>query len=90
MKRRNFVVLAGGVAAWPLVARAQRPSVPVVGFLSATSPESYATFVNGFQRGLREAGFVDGDNVATITAGPRDSMTGCRGLLPIWSPAMFP
>jgi putative ABC transport system substrate-binding protein len=66
MKRRNFVGLAGGVAAWPLVARAQRPSVPVVGFLSATSPESYATFVNGFQRGLREAGFVDGDNVATI------------------------
>lgn len=66
MKRRNFIGLAGSVAAWPLVARAQRPSMPVVGFLGATSPEGYATFVGGFQRGLKEAGFVDGDNVATI------------------------
>jgi putative ABC transport system substrate-binding protein len=66
MKRRNFIGLVGGAAAWPLVARAQRPSVPVVGFLGATSPEGYATFVNGFQRGLKEAGFVDGDNVTTV------------------------
>src|ERR1700692_3049022 len=66
MKRRNFIGLAGGAAAWPLVARAQRPSMPVVGFLGATSPEGYATFVSGFQRGLKEAGFVDGDNVTTI------------------------
>jgi putative tryptophan/tyrosine transport system substrate-binding protein len=66
MKRRNFIRLAGGVAAWPLVARAQRPSLPVVGFLGATSPEGYASFVGGFRRGLRETGFVDGDNVTTI------------------------
>jgi putative ABC transport system substrate-binding protein len=66
MKRRDFIGLAGGVAAWPLVARAQRPSLPVVGFLGATSPEGYATFVRGLQLGLREAGFVDGDNVTTI------------------------
>jgi putative tryptophan/tyrosine transport system substrate-binding protein len=66
MKRRNFIGLAGGVAAWPLVAHAQRPSVPVVGFLGATSPEGYASFVGGFRRGLRETGFVDGDNVTTI------------------------
>ena len=66
MKRRNFIGLAGGVAAWPLVAQAQRPSLPVVGFLGSTSPESYATFASGFQRGLKEAGFVDGDNVAII------------------------
>jgi putative tryptophan/tyrosine transport system substrate-binding protein len=65
MKRRNFIGLAGSVAAWPLVVRAQRPSLPVVGFLGATSPEGYANFVSGFQRGLKEAGFVDGDNVAT-------------------------
>ena len=66
MRRRHFIGLAGGVAAWPLVAQAQRPSLPVVGFLGSTSPESYATFASGFQRGLKEAGFVDGDNVAII------------------------
>jgi putative tryptophan/tyrosine transport system substrate-binding protein len=66
MKRRNFIGLAGGVAAWPLVARAQRPSVPVVGFLCGASSEGYAAFVKGFQNGLKEAGFVDGDNVAII------------------------
>ena len=66
MKRRNFIGLAGGVAAWPLVARAQRPSVPLVGFLGATSPEGYMGFVSGFQRGLKEAGFTDGDNVSIL------------------------
>src|SRR5579871_5268832 len=66
MKRRNFIGLAGGVAAWPLVVRAQRPSVPVVGFLSTGTAEGYATFTSGFQRGLKEAGFTDGDNVSTI------------------------
>jgi putative ABC transport system substrate-binding protein len=66
MRRRHFIGLAGGVAAWPLVARAQRPSLPVVGFLGTTSPEGYATFVHGFQLGLKEAGFVEGDNVTTI------------------------
>jgi putative ABC transport system substrate-binding protein len=66
MKRRNFIGLAGAVAAWPFAARAQRPSSPVVGFLGTTSPEGYATFVDGFQLGLKEAGFVDGNNVATI------------------------
>jgi putative ABC transport system substrate-binding protein len=66
MKRRDFIGLVGGVAAWPLIAPAQRPSVPVVGFLGSTSPEGYATFFSGFQRGLREAGFVDGDNVTIV------------------------
>jgi putative ABC transport system substrate-binding protein len=66
MKRRNFIGLAGSVAALPLVARAQRPSIPVIGFLGVTSPEGYTTFANGFQRGLKEAGYVDGDNVAIL------------------------
>jgi putative ABC transport system substrate-binding protein len=66
VKRRNFVRLLGAAAAWPLVARAQQSTLPVIGFLGATSPESYATFVDGFQRGLKEAGFVDGENVSIV------------------------
>jgi ABC-type uncharacterized transport system substrate-binding protein len=66
MKRRNFIGLAGGMAAWPLVVRAQRPAPPVVGFLGSASPNGYADFANGFQKGLKEAGYVEGDNVTTL------------------------
>jgi putative tryptophan/tyrosine transport system substrate-binding protein len=61
MRRREFIAAIGS-AALPRMALAQ--PVPVVGFLGATSPQSYATFVNGFLAGLKEAGFVDSENVA--------------------------
>jgi putative ABC transport system substrate-binding protein len=64
MKRREFIILSGAAVTWPLVARAQQPTVPVVGFLGAASPDGYAPFVGGFIRGLKEAGFSDGENVA--------------------------
>jgi putative ABC transport system substrate-binding protein len=64
MKRREFIKLIGGAAAaWPLAARAQQPSIPVVGWLSATAPEPSASLAEGFRRGLSETGFVDGHSV---------------------------
>jgi putative tryptophan/tyrosine transport system substrate-binding protein len=65
MHRREFIQLIGGVAAaWPLAARAQQPAVPLVGFMHILSPENVPHFVPAFRQGLKEQGFVEGQNLA--------------------------
>jgi putative ABC transport system substrate-binding protein len=66
MRRRDFISLLGGAAAWPIVAHGQQPAMPTIGFLNTASPDLYEKRLRGFHRGLKEAGYVDGENVTIL------------------------
>ncbi|MFZ0989203.1 MAG: ABC transporter substrate binding protein, partial [Xanthobacteraceae bacterium] len=64
MRRRDFIALGSAAAAWSFEARAQQPALPVVGFLGSETPELYVDRLRAFRRGLKDAGYIESENLA--------------------------
>src|SRR5262249_13784562 len=79
MRRRDFIItlLGGAAVTWPLAARAQQPAVPVIGFLDLRSPEALTDRLRGFRQGLRESGYVEGDNVTVVQSTTKATTVYC-------------
>jgi hypothetical protein len=78
MRRREVISVLGGAAiTWPLAARAQRPTSPIIGFLSMASATMIAPRLEGFRLGLRDFGYIEGTNISVVcTASQRDTTSG--------------
>ena len=66
MRRREFIAAVSGAAAWPLAARAQQPAIPIIGYLDSRSPEAVENRLRGFRQGLKDAGYIEGENVTIL------------------------
>ena len=66
LSRRGVIGLVGATAAWPVAARAQQSAMPVIGFLSSTAPDMFSERLGKFSQGLKEQGFVEGENLAIL------------------------
>ena len=85
MRRRDVVGLLGGAAiAWPLAVRAQQPTISIVGFLNSQSHDGFIEPLRGFRQGLKDVGYVEGNNVAIEYAGPTIEWIGCQSRRPTW------
>jgi putative ABC transport system substrate-binding protein len=84
VKRRAFISLLGGAAAWPLAARAEQPAMPVIGFLYFGWPDT--NVVGTFHKGLRETGYFEGHNLAIEFRSAQNEL-GFKNWRPIWCAA---
>jgi putative tryptophan/tyrosine transport system substrate-binding protein len=77
IRRRDFITLLGGAAAWPFATRAQQPAMPVIGFLGLGTAASTAPQIEGLRRGLNESGYVDGRNLTIEFVGRKVNSIVC-------------
>jgi hypothetical protein len=84
LRRREFIAALPFAAAWPFVAQARQGAMPVVGFLQTASPDRYTTRLAAYRQGLKDAGFIEGQNVAIEYRWAEGHDDACRNLRLIW------